>query len=209
MIHYIKYSWKLIKTTYSVITIFLQCIWEFIKGLFTPIAYIYYYGRAFKKAHNITNNDITKSDYTQLSIDILQNRLKEEHLRSQKIDDKTIKFNFSISFAITIISTLFAYLSLTKSNYCVYIIPQILLYISVVYSFISGIISLGAIKTLPMFGIATSFYFKIDTKSLSKALLGQEKINTCRHIRNECAYQCIITSLVFLIFGLVWLLVYL
>ncbi len=71
---------------------------------------------------------------------------------------------------------------------------------------IAGIISLGALKTVPKYGYGTQYEIQKEEKGanyLANALILQEDINIVRHLRNEAAYQCIRNGLFLLLTALI------
>ena len=83
---------------------------------------------------------------------------------------------------------------------------SILCGIASVYMLISGIISLGALKTLPRFGYGTIHELELEKKGasyLAEALVFQEKINIIRQLRNESSYQCLRNGFFVLLIALI------
>jgi hypothetical protein len=71
---------------------------------------------------------------------------------------------------------------------------------------IAGIISLGALKTLPKYGYGTKHEILAEQQGanhIAKALFLQEEINIVRHLRNESAYQCLRNGFLLLLLVLI------
>ncbi len=174
------------------------------------LPFIYYYKNrrnilAAASDRELINNDGSLSNYSDLSSCTINNRIKEEHDREQIIDEKTVKFTFTSTIALTLLSSISTFISktITQGGFQSWSIT--LSAISVLYMLFGGLISLGALTTLPRYGYGTCYQIKakIDQKIKIYALAAQEKVNSVRHIRNEAAYQCIRNGLLLLIVSVI------
>ncbi len=156
----------------------------------------------------IDNNDelTAKSEvYKALDADCLNNRIKEEHERGIKIDDKTFKFTLGLSISLTVLAAASGSFAkyLPSNLFAEYI--SIACGFSALYMLAAGITALGALKTLPTYGYGTEHI--INQKAggvsyLSQALFAQERMNIVRHLRNEAAYQSLRNGFILLFFAL-------
>lgn len=153
-----------------------------------PFFYFYYISnKLLHKLHTADPN--TTIEYLKLTNNQIENRLKDEHDRAQKIDEKTSKFTLGLSVSLTIISTMASGVVnfLPKNN-----LNEVIAFIfglSSLYMVTGGLLALGALKTLPKFGYGTHFEINKNSNTLVSALIGQEKVNILRHIRNELSFM--------------------
>lgn len=143
--------------------------------------------------------------YEQLESNCLDDRIKEEHERGIKIDDKTFKFTLGLSISLTVLAAASGSLAkyLPGSSFSEFI--SIVCGVSALYMLAAGITALGALKTLPTYGYGTEHIInqKMDGVSyLSQALFAQERMNIIRHLRNEAAYQSLRNGFLLLFFAL-------
>jgi len=146
------------------------------------------------------------SYYFELNNEIIATRLKEEHDRAQKIDEKTSKFIFGLSICFTafgVSATIIAKLLPTHV-----LKPLIIFFLSFSssYMLIGGIVSLGAFQLMAKFGYGTVFEYqkyKNEKFSMVHALIGQENTNLIRQVRNEVAYLCIRNGFVLLLISFI------
>lgn len=130
--------------------------------------------------------------YEELGSDSLNIRIKEEHERAIKIDEKTFKFTLGLSVSLTVLAAASGSFVkfLPNSPFAIYI--SIICGISSLYMLAAGITALGAIKTLATYGYGTDHLLnqkKIGDSYLAEALYSQERMNIIRQLRNESAYQ--------------------
>lgn len=130
--------------------------------------------------------------YEELGSDCLNVRIKEEHERATKIDEKTFKFTLGLSVSLTVLAAASGSFVkfLPNSSYTLYI--SIICGIASLYMLAAGITALGAIKTLATYGYGTDHLLnqkKIGVSYLAEALYSQERMNIIRQMRNEAAYQ--------------------
>lgn len=142
-------------------------------------------------------------NYYQLSSEDLNARILQEHKRSKSMDDKTFKMTLAISFGLTILGSS-ANLFIKEIPYeALKILIALFSFLSIAYSMTAGFASLGALKTLPLYGYGTQFVSKKDDISaLVQALASQEKMNIVRHLRNESAYQSLRNGMITLFVAL-------
>jgi hypothetical protein len=145
-------------------------------------------------------------EYSSLSVEKLSSRLAEEHERAVKIDEKTSKFTLGLSVSLTILVTfsgaLVKLLPASGINWLVILLCGF----SSIFMMIAGIVSLGALKTLPKYGYGTQHLLMAEKNGachLAGELILQEDINTLRHLRNETAYQCLRNGFIILLIALI------
>lgn len=155
----------------------------------------------------IDNNELNAKSkaYKSLDADCLNDRIKEEHERSIKIDDKTFKFTLGLSISLTVLAAASGSFAkyLPSNLFAEYI--SIACGVSALYMLTAGITALGALKTLPTYGYGTEHIInqKADGVSyLSQALFAQERMNIIRHLRNEAAYQSLRNGFILLFVAL-------
>jgi len=159
-----------------------------IQNLFPFLLFWYFNSRAIKTVHDVDN--IKLQELKSLPAKSSLEEIAKEHLRAETIDSKTSKLTLSLSISLTIISSTASGLAtLLPNDLGVYVVLSLLL--SSFYMLMGGVISLGALKTLPKFGYGARFQLIKCQEKYAKALLGMEKINILRHQRNECAYMCL------------------
>jgi hypothetical protein len=153
-----------------------------------PIVYFYYIDTHLRnKIYECSLSQV--SIYSELSTKKIKQRLVDEHDRAIKIDNKTSKFTLGLSISLTIISvTASSIVKFLPANNLNTIIV-FLFGLSSLYMLTGGVLALGSLKTLPIFGYGTSFEINKNSSLLVRSLIGQEKINTLRHIRNELSYM--------------------
>ncbi|MBW2941385.1 hypothetical protein [Zhongshania aquimaris] len=152
------------------------------------------------------NEVASKSErYEELGSDSLNIRIKEEHERASKIDEKTFKFTLGLSISLTVLAAASGSFVkfLPNSPFAIYI--SIICGISSLYMLAAGITALGAIKTLATYGYGTDHLLnqkKIGDAYLAEALYAQERMNIIRQLRNESAYQSLRNGFVMLFLAL-------
>lgn len=142
-------------------------------------------------------------EYSALSDDILQERLRAEHERAVKMDEKTSKFILGLSISLSVISALSSNIVkiIPVGSLGDYIYPVFI--ISSIYMLSGGLVSLGALKTLPKFGYGTEYEISGAENKLLKALICQEKVNLFRHARNELSFMSLRNGFLLIFFALV------
>ncbi|MDD5065107.1 MAG: hypothetical protein PHQ35_10185 [Phycisphaerae bacterium] len=173
-----------------------------------PFVFFYFHSkRILRKAAypGIGNKDGEYGLYHQLDEESLTRRLREEHERAKSIDEKTVKFTVSISIALTILGSIGGYYSKMLDNGTLKLLVSSISGLSVLYTIMGGVLALGALRTLPLYGYGTDFVLKSKDNDEVKiaALAAQEKVNLARHLRNEAAYQCLRNGLIILMVSVV------
>ncbi|MDO6581420.1 hypothetical protein Q4491_08670 [Photobacterium sp. 2_MG-2023] len=169
---------------------------NFIFRVFEEVFPIFTFLKSKKNISNKVNDrseTASKSErYKELGSDSLNIRIKEEHERAVKIDEKTFKFTLGLSVSLTVLAAASgSFVKFSPNNpFSIYI--SILCGISSLYMLSAGITALGAIKTLATYGYGTDHLLsknKIGDSYLAEALYAQERMNIIRQLRNESAYQ--------------------
>lgn len=175
----------------------------FFMGVQEIFPFIYFYFLAKKKTSEIY--DVTLSSlgfFSGLSDEKIKERLGHEHDRAKEIDDKTFKFTLVLSISLSIISIgASGAVKLLPENTINHYISFVFL-LSSFYMLCGGLLSLGALKTLPRFGYGSYFEMNIDRGSLIKSIAGQEKVNMIRHMRNELSYMSLRNGFLLILFAL-------
>lgn len=175
--------------------------------LSTTFPCIYLYGLEKRKLAE-ANDYLAKANSFFYDLDkvVVESRLKEEHLRSKLIDDKTSKFNLGLSLCLTIIGV--AATTIAKLLPDHELKPLIIAFLSIssLYMLIGGLVSLYAFKLMPTYGYGSWFEYlksRNERVEIIKALIGQEKVNLIKQVRNEVAFQCLRNGFVSLFIGLI------
>ena len=135
--------------------------------------------------------------YNTLSLEQLTGRIDEEHQRASAMDEKTFKMGLSLSVGLTIHGFMTAFLTKSKFDGMVLMLPLMLAVLGLLYLFVAGCMSFSVLRTLPKYGYGTGFLLvrlrpnARETEILAIALAQQESMNIIRHIRNESAYQAL------------------
>ncbi|ULR30030.1 hypothetical protein MJO48_16310 [Dickeya fangzhongdai] len=153
-----------------------------------------------KKLHDIDFS--TFQYYLKLPNEVLEQRLKDEHDRAVKIDDKTSKFTLGLSISLTIISATTSSIVKTLPNNQLNNWISFLFGLSSLYMLSGGLLALGTLKTLPRFGYGTTFEIDKNSETLINSLIKQEKINILRHIRNELSYMSLRNGFILMLIAL-------
>ena len=144
--------------------------------------------------------------YAELGLDGLDQRIKEERERGTKIDEKTFKFTLALSVSLTVLSVASgAFVNLLPSSSIYSSSISIMCGVASLYMLSAGIISLGAVKTMPTYGYGTEYLINradVGAPYLAEALCLQEKMNVIRHLRNEAAYQSLRNGFIILFVAL-------
>lgn len=164
------------------------------------------YDRKLQDTDKVLNDKY--SYYFKLEEEVISNRLKEEHQRSQKIDDKTSKFTLGLSICLTVLGVSATVVAKLLPAHELKYLVVVFLSICSLYMLLGGIISLGAFKLMPTYGYGTLYEYrksKNGTSEIVKALIGQENINLVKQVRNQVAYLCIRNGFVMLLTSLLTL----
>ena len=183
-----------------------QYICRFFEEIFPLFPYLKSQRKILSKINNDSELAEKSKKYNELDADCLNERIKEEHERAVKIDDKTSKFTLGLSVSLTVLAA--ASGSLVKfiptSSYSSAI--SIVCGIASIYMLLAGITALGALKTLATYGYGTEHLLKLKSDGvshLSQALYAQERMNIVRQLRNEAAYQSLRNGFIMLFAALV------
>lgn len=183
---------------------------DFIKILFEEFFPFFSFLRnkhkKFKKIEAVDVPQEIIKEYSMLPIDKLHHRLSEEHERASTIDEKTTKFTLGLSVSLTVLSAVSGTLAKLLPDNNLNFMIIFLCGLSSIFMLIAGIISLGALKTLPKYGYGTKHEILAEqqgAKHLASALFFQEEINIVRHLRNESAYQCLRNGFFLLLLALI------
>lgn len=161
------------------------------------------YDRKLQDIDKVLNDKY--SYYFELESEIVSNRLKEEHQRSQRIDDKTSKFTLGLSICLTVLGVSATVVAKLLPAHELKFLVVVFLSICSLYMILGGIVSLGAFKLMPTYGYGTLYEYRKSrngTSEVVKALIGQENINLVKQVRNQVAYLCIRNGLVMLLTSL-------
>ena len=173
--------------------------------LFPSVKYFFNRRKLSKKIEGKNFENSLIDSYIQLDTTTLKNRLSEEHTRGVKIDEKTFKFTLGLSVSLTIIAAASGSFAKFFSGQDYSSLITIICGVSALYMLSAGIVSLGAIKTLPTFGYGTHHEIELKNKGddyLVIALISQEKVNIIRQLRNEAAFQSLRNGFVILFLAL-------
>jgi hypothetical protein len=183
---------------------------DFIKIMFEEIFPFFSFLRnKHKKLRKIKTVDVSREkikEYSILPVEKLHHRLSEEHERASTIDEKTTKFTLGLSVSLTILSAASGTLAKLLPDNNLNFMIIFLCGLSSIFMLIAGIISLGALKTLPKYGYGTKHEILAEqqgAKHIANALFLQEEINIVRHLRNESAYQCLRNGFFLLLLALI------
>lgn len=144
--------------------------------------------------------------YAVLDEGALSERIKEEHGRATKIDEKTSKFILGLSVSLTVLAAASgAFTTFVPGNPHSGLISIACGFASI-YMLLAGVTALGALKTLAVYGYGTQHAIRQKSGGVSylcQALYAQERMNIVRHLRNEAAYQSLRNGFLVLLFALV------
>ncbi|MGM0544572.1 MAG: hypothetical protein ACQERP_11930 [Pseudomonadota bacterium] len=161
------------------------------------------YDRKLQDADKIF--DPRYSYYFKIEEETISNRLKEEHHRSQRIDDKTSKFTLGLSVCLTVLGVAATVIAKLLPAHELKSLVVVFLSICSLYMLLGGFISLGAFKLMPTYGYGTLYEYRKKENGKSeivKALIGQENVNLVKQVRNQVAYLCIRNGFVMLLASL-------
>lgn len=170
----------------------MNLIYRIFEEAFPIFPFLKYKNSILKKINNMEETASKSERYEELGSDSLNIRIKEEHERAIKIDEKTFKFTLGLSISLTVLTVASgSFVKFSPNTSCSAYISMIF-GISSLYMLMAGIIALGAIKTLATYGYGTDHLLnqkKIGDSYLAEALYAQERMNIIRQLRNEAAYQ--------------------
>ncbi|MCP4486848.1 MAG: hypothetical protein GY820_05945 [Gammaproteobacteria bacterium] len=176
-----------------------------IEEVLPSVAFIKNKKNIFKKIENKSEMTAKAERYNKLDVDCLSKRIKEEHERAVKIDDKTSKFTLGLSVSLTVLAAASgSFIKFVPDNSHTMAI-SIVCGISALYMLAAGITALGALKTLPTYGYGTEHSINLmesGSSYLAEAVYAQELMNIIRQLRNEAAYQSLRNGFFMLFFAL-------
>jgi hypothetical protein len=162
-----------------------------------PIFHYMYYRRRFQEEAHSVNPPGAAASYEKLAEDELKTRLKDEHQRGAAIDEKTFKLTLSLTFALTIMGTVSSAL-LGGFDGPLRSIARLLVALVVFYALAAGFVALGAMRTLPSYGLGAEPDLRdkpgARRESLATSLARNEKIGLARGARNETAHMLLRNS---------------
>ena len=147
-------------------------------------------------------------DYPILRPEQLDSRIAEEHDRAAKLDDKTFRLTFALSFGLAVLGVVGAITlegDFATSGAVVWAMLA-LGSLSALYLWIAALLAAGALESEPSYGYGTGGL--VDALTLDEAqmaaryaedLARQETVNLSRHNRNNATYMCMRNALVLLI----------
>lgn len=146
------------------------------------------------------------ANYSTLTADELDERLRQEHSRASMLDDKTFKLTISLSVGLTVLGSVAALVIKAVAQPLVHLLLAAIVCVALVYLLLAGFVALGALRTRRTYGYGTHFLLlrrQSDAPNVAAdALARQELVNTIRHLRNEAAYQALRNGLFLLFAGL-------
>ena len=141
-------------------------------------------------------------EYTELSEEELEGRLKQEHERGDALDDKTVKLTLSIvgglsvlGLGLTVLGTTTSALDEAKTlaGNTIYITLPIAL--GVLHFIVASTTALGALRLTHRHGFGTHYLLALKGKdpkcTQADALARQEIRNSIRQMRNEAVFQTV------------------
>ena len=148
------------------------------------------------------------SEYTQLPPDELDGRLREEHERTERLEDKTFRLSFAITFGLAIFGV---GSGLTIGDGLGLESPTLWVLVSLVagaaiYFWSAALLAAGALESVSMYGIGTQRLVWAKDKTdrelaalYAKDLACQELVNLNRHNRNNATYMSLRNGLLLLL----------
>lgn len=148
------------------------------------------------------------SEYAQLSPDELDGRLSEEHERTEKLEDKTFRLSFAITFGLAIFGV---GSGLTIGDGLGIDGPTLWVLVSLVvgaaiYFWSAALLAAGALESVSMYGIGTYRLLLAKDKTehelaviYAKELASQELVNLNRHNRNNATYMSLRNGMLLLL----------
>lgn len=176
----------------------------FHRGFEESLPFIYFYFLAKEKTNKVYEVTWQSLEFYSGLTDVqITNRLEHEHNRAKEIDDKTFKFTLALSVSLSIISAGASGVVklLPDSNLNPYI--SFTFFLSSFYMLCGGFISLGSLKTMPKFAYGSYFEMSKNSATLIKAIIGQEKVNMLRYIRNELSYMTLRNGFLLILLALI------
>ena len=148
------------------------------------------------------------SGYARLSPDELDGRLSEEHERTERLEDKTFRLSFALTFGLAIFG-LGSGLTIDRGLEVGQPVLWVLIVLgaaSAFYFWAAALLAAGALRTVPMYGLGTDRRLlakDIGSEALAihyaQELARQELMNLNRHNRNYATYISLRNGLVLLL----------
>lgn len=148
------------------------------------------------------------SEYAQLPPDELDGRLREEHERSERLDDKTFRLSFAITFGLAIFGV---GSGLTIGDGLGLESPTLWVLVSLVagaaiYFWSAALLAAGALESVSMHGVGTRRRLLARTQAprtlafyYARELARQELVNLNRHNRNNATYMSLRNGMLLLL----------
>lgn len=148
------------------------------------------------------------SDYERLSPSELDGRLSEEHERTEKLEDKTFRLSFALTFGLAIFG-LGSGLTIDRGLE----VGQPLLWVliglgtaSAIYFWAAALLAAGALESAPTYGLGTGRRLLAQDMEdgplaihYARELACQELVNLNQHNRNNATYMSLRNGLVLLL----------
>lgn len=144
----------------------------------------------------------------KLSIDEAAKYLEQEHERGRRLDEKTFKLGGAASLGQTVLGSLSVVIS-SNSGKAFEGLLTLAFVVSVVFAVMGGVIALGALRTMPVYGYGATHFTKLKNNGqpyLAEMCARQEIMNLLRHARNECSYMCLRNG--FVVLAIAWTSIY-
>lgn len=148
------------------------------------------------------------SEYAQLSPDELDGRLSEEHERTEKLEDKTFRLSFAITFGLAIFgvgSGLTIGDGLGIDGRTLWVLVSLVVG-AAIYFWSAALLAAGALESVSMYGIGTQRLLLAKNKTdrelaviYAKELARQELVNLNRHNRNNATYMSLRNGMLLLL----------
>lgn len=148
------------------------------------------------------------SEYAQLPPDELDGRLREEHERTERLEDKTFRLSFAITFGLAIFgvgSGLTIGDGLGIDGLTLWVLVSLVVGVAI-YFWSAALLAAGALESVSTYGIGTQRLVWAKDKTdrelatlYAKDLACQELVNLNRHNRNNATYMSLRNGLLLLL----------
>lgn len=148
------------------------------------------------------------SGYARLSPDELDGRLSEEHERTERLEDKTFRLSFALTFGLAIFG-LGSGLTIDRGLEVGQPVLWVLIGLgttSAIYFWAAALLAAGALESVTMYGLGTARRLlakDMEDEPLAllyaRELACQELVNLNRHNRNNATYMSLRNGLVLLL----------
>jgi hypothetical protein len=174
-----------------------SCMGRIIEEIIPFFHYVRFKHR-FLRAGTGVDTPQAAASYEMLSEEELGTLLKEERQRAASMDEKTFKLTLALTFALTIMGTVSTVMLGSVESIPLRVAMDSLLALVVFYALAAGFVALGAMRTLPSYGLGAYPEFKnkpgARRQFLASSLARNEQIGLARHARNETAYTSLRNS---------------